>query len=70
MEGGHMYSKKFCPECKKKGLKSKVYIGSMTSTLMAGSQYYDEEGNYHYNDPNHTTTYYSCSNGHKWSEID
>jgi len=53
-----------CPECKRAGMKSKVYIMGSTSTLMAVNPYYDEEGNYHSGDPNWRTTRYNCSNGH------
>jgi len=55
-----------CPKCVEKGLKSCVYVGTTHTTLMYASPYYDEEGNYHYNDPNTRYTEYSCSNGHKW----
>ena len=65
-----MESKKFCPECQKLGLKSVVTVCGGMSTLLAVNEYYDEEGNYHYNDPNSTMANYRCSNGHKWSEID
>lgn len=37
-------------------------------TLMCANPYYDENGKYHHNDPNTTTTYYNCSNGHQWTE--
>lgn len=37
-------------------------------TLLAVCAYYDEDGNYHYNDPNFTRTTYTCSNGHSWVE--
>lgn len=57
-----------CPECKKLGLKSKVYVGASSTTLLAFTPYYDEEGNYHHNDPNVITTSYTCSNGHSWWE--
>lgn len=57
-----------CPECIKEGKKSNVYPGMSTTTLMKIFEYYDEEGKYHYSNPNTTTTYYSCSNGHKWSD--
>ncbi|GAH86400.1 unnamed protein product [marine sediment metagenome] len=57
-----------CPECEKNGLKSKVYVGTSSTTLLASYPYYDEEGNYHCDDPNTITTSYSCSNGHSWSE--
>ena len=56
-----------CPVCVEKGLKSCVYEGGTQTTLMCGQSYYDEDGNYHYNDPNTLTTSYSCSNGHRWS---
>jgi len=58
-----------CPKCKELGLKSKVFVGMSTSTLMYFApyyDYYDEDGNYHYDDPNIHTTGYSCSNGHKF----
>lgn len=57
-----------CPECKKQGLKSKVYPGSSTRTLMYCPPFYDEEGRYHHHDSNITATEYSCSRGHKWTE--
>lgn len=57
-----------CPECKKQGLKSKVYIGGSTSTLMYCQPFYDKEGKYHDHDYNSHTTTYSCSNGHHWTE--
>lgn len=58
----------FCKECKKLGLKSKVYPGLSSVTLLYCPPFYDEEGNYHDHDSNTTTTEYSCSNGHKWTE--
>ena len=57
-----------CPECEKLGLKSKIFVGASSSTLLAAMPYYDEEGNYHYNDLNTTSTSYTCSNGHSWTE--
>lgn len=57
-----------CPECQKQGLKSKVYPGVSTVTLMGISEYYDEEGRYHRDDPNIRTSSFSCSKGHRWSE--
>ncbi len=59
---------KFCPGCKKQGLKSKVYPGLSSTTLAYYPPFYDEEGNYHNHDGNTTTTEYTCSNGHKWTE--
>jgi hypothetical protein len=56
-----------CEECRKQGLKSKVFIGMQTCTAMYSDSYYDEDGNYHFHDPNITTTVYSCSNDHTWT---
>jgi len=50
-----------CPVCNKLGLKSKVYGGTGTCTLMGG-QYWDEQGNFV--DPNICTRFYHCSHGH------
>ena len=58
-----------CPICEKEDRKSNVYIGTTMSTLMYAESYYDENGDFHSNDPNTHTTSYSCSNGHKWSVI-
>ena len=57
-----------CSECKKLGLKSQVFLGGSTVTLMYCQPFYDEDGNYHHHDSNTTTTSYSCSQGHKWTE--
>lgn len=57
-----------CPECVEAGLRSKVYVGSSATTLMSVLTYYDEEGRLVVDDPNTTTTQYSCSNGHRWAE--
>ncbi|MCK4446980.1 MAG: hypothetical protein KAW56_07855 [Candidatus Marinimicrobia bacterium] len=59
----------FCPVCQKKGLKSRVYYKYSTRTLMGWETYWDEEGNYHNEDPNYTTSYFRCSLGHEWHEI-
>ena len=57
-----------CPICKEQGIRSKVYIGTCLRTLMGISSYYDEDGNYHFKDPNITTCTYRCSNGHEFTE--
>jgi len=57
-----------CPECKAQGLESRVYVGISSTTLMYCQPFYDEKGEYHHHDFNTTTTPYSCSNGHEWSE--
>lgn len=56
-----------CPKCEELGLMSTVRVGASITTCAAASSWYDEEGNYHYYDPNSTTTNYSCSQGHAWS---
>lgn len=60
----------FCPVCQEKGLKSRAYYKYSTRTLMGWETYWDEEGNYHSEDPNHTTSYFYCSLGHEWHEVD
>lgn len=57
-----------CPVCEKENLKSYVYVGMSTSTLMYCAPYYDEDGKYHSHDSNTHATNYSCSNGHTWIE--
>ena len=57
-----------CPVCKEKELKSCVYVGMETSTLLYCAPYYDEEGLYHIHDNNSRTINYNCSKGHRWSE--
>jgi len=57
-----------CPICVEKKLKSCVYVGISTSTLMYCAPYYDEDGKYHSHDSNVNATEYNCSQGHKWSE--
>lgn len=55
-----------CPECVKNGRRSRVTIGTGITTLAYSPPFYDEDGRYHAHDPNTTTVYYSCSNGHIW----
>lgn len=59
---------KFCHQCKELGLRSSIYVGITMATAMGISEYWDEDGNYHYDDPNYYTTEYSCSQGHNWAE--
>lgn len=56
-----------CPTCKDLGVKSRVYPGMSYATCMGWQPYYDEDGQYHSHDPNTTTTDYTCSNGHEWT---
>ncbi len=58
-----------CPQCVKESKKSVVTVLGSTSTLLATHQYYDKDGNYHFNDPNHLWTSYKCSYGHKFSVV-
>lgn len=55
-----------CPQCKKEGLKSTVTVGGCMSTLMATHAWYDENGKYHFDNPNTTTCTAWCSNGHSF----
>lgn len=57
-----------CPTCKKEGKKSKVFIGVGMTTMLYCQPFYDEDGKYHHHDLNTTTTQYTCSNKHHWSE--
>ena len=57
-----------CPECEASDKRSTVVVGPTVTTLMAGYEYYDEDGKYHSHDPNTHTTQYCCSNGHRWAE--
>jgi hypothetical protein len=58
-----------CPECTKLGLRSKVYVGTSSSTDIPCPPFYDEDGNYHLHDLNEVRSNYSCSQGHHWSEV-
>ena len=57
-----------CPVCRALGQRSLVFPGACFTTLMGAVQYYDEQGNYHYSDPNVTTCELRCDHGHSWSE--
>ena len=57
-----------CPKCKEQELKSGVFPGISTRTLVYCAPFYDESGNYHIHDSNITTTGYRCTNGHEWSD--
>lgn len=57
-----------CQKCVEQGLESKVYVGTTMTTLAYSAPFYDENGRYHYHNPNTTTTEYRCSNGHSFTE--
>jgi hypothetical protein len=56
-----------CPVCVQRGYKTVVNEGASTCTSLAAMPYYDENGKYHYNNPNIVTTAYSCASGHTFS---
>ncbi len=56
-----------CPICEKRDRRSRVYVVSTMTTLMGYQPYYDENGVFHNDDPNHVLTEYECSNQHKFS---
>lgn len=57
-----------CQQCVSEGKRSHVYLGSTMTTLLGCTPDYDENGIFHNDDPNITTTQYNCSNGHAWEE--
>lgn len=57
-----------CPFCVEMGIKSMVECGGCSTTLMSTRSWYDEDGHYHFDNPNITTRSYSCSNNHAWSQ--
>lgn len=57
-----------CAECREEGERSTVSLGETTTTDVAYSPFWDEDGVRHVHDPNEITTSYLCSNGHEWSE--
>lgn len=57
-----------CPVCVETGEKSTVRGGGGTKTLLGGGgPYWDEDDVYHQHDPNRVTSYYTCSNNHRWT---
>lgn len=55
-----------CPTCKVLGLKSQlIEIFNGYGSLGQSNTYYDEEGKYHYHNPNASITVYRCSVGHE-----
>jgi hypothetical protein len=55
-----------CSICEKSKARYRVYCGVTSTTMMGWTPYYDEDGRYISEDPNITSTSYSCSNGHSW----
>ena len=58
-----------CPKCIEEGKRSVVTQGLSSTTLMYIPIQYDEDGKRMQSSiQNTSTTEYSCSNGHRWSE--
>ena len=57
-----------CSQCIEEGKKSFVYVGPALMTAIYSPLYYDEDGRYHFHDPNVKTQELTCSNGHVWVE--
>lgn len=55
-----------CQICKENNQKSTINVLCTSVTCMNGISYYDENGKYHHYDPNITTSYLRCSNGHEF----
>lgn len=56
-----------CPACGAENIRSKVVVLGVMKTMLGGyNAYYDEDGNYHYEDPNTYTTSYVCTNDHRF----
>jgi hypothetical protein len=54
-----------CIQCVKENKKSTLFARhGMIVTNMGFTPYYDEEGRYHSHDPNLSTQFFECSNGH------
>lgn len=56
-----------CEKCIEEGKKSTVMDRGGMTTCMGTHAYYDEDGVYHFHDPNAHIGNYECSNGHSWS---
>lgn len=55
-----------CPECERTGQRSKLYMPDCYfTTAMGGTEtYYDEDGQRHHHEVNHSSGQGRCSNGH------
>jgi hypothetical protein len=57
-----------CPLCQQAGQTSIVRVDCTIRTTLAVQNFADEEGMWHYHDPNVTISHYKCSKDHSWSE--
>ena len=55
-----------CPVCWWNRLKATVFGGAGITMPIGCHPYWDEEGIYHSHDGSIRSSYYHCSNGHKW----
>lgn len=56
-----------CEKCVAEGKRSTVTDHGGITTCMGTHAYYDEDGEYHFHDPNGHSANFQCSNGHRWS---
>lgn len=59
----------FCKQCQKEGKTSRVFMSAGCITAMYCAPFFDEQGKYHHHDSNTSTQEYTCSNGHKWTDV-
>lgn len=58
---------RFCPFCRAMGETSMVSTRQTSPvTLMCDDEYFDEQGNYHYHNPNVRGVIKGCNKGHTW----
>ncbi len=65
---GPIIYKPECEVCEKESKKYSVTSSGSMSTSLATREWWDKDGNYHFDNPNTITTSYKCSNGHSWEE--
>ena len=53
-----------CPACESVGLRSTVHAGGTMTTLLCSQNYFDEDGQPHFHDPNWRHATWTCSKGH------
>jgi hypothetical protein len=58
--------KVICPECSKRGLRSKVYQGACETRIGSSLMWFDENGDPHISNPDGIKCQYECGNGHKF----
>lgn len=55
-----------CSKCIEEKKTSRITPLGQSTTLMANTPYYDENGKFHSHNWNTLTNVYECSNGHLW----